>query len=147
MSEQPGMSSRLRRSVVASRPRVLWGRRIAFATAGVFFVSSLFPLAAGISKHTDAFPKWWGTLDVGIAFVLALLVLVMQAFARGKLDKQAEESSYRAHRILIHAIFVGFVVFALIGERVNWGSCLSGFAWRFWLLLYCLPSWFASLRC
>ena len=121
-----------------------WGRRVAWATAGLFFISSLFPVASGLSKHTESFPKWWGTLDVGVALLLALSVLVMQALGRARLDKRAEDASYRAYRVLIHAIFGGLVVFAVAGDQVNWSGCLSGLAWRFWLLLYCLPVWFAS---
>jgi len=32
------------------------------------------------------------------------------------------------------------------GDRRVWINCLSGFAWRAWLLLYCLPAWFTALR-
>ena len=34
------------------------------ATAVAFLVSCLFPLAAGLSKDTASFPRWWGAADV-----------------------------------------------------------------------------------
>jgi len=126
-------------------PRASWGRSIALATALVFFISSAFPVVAGLSKNTAAFPKWWGVLDVSIAFFLAILVLVVMALAQGKVNRQAVDASYRTYRILTHGIFAMLVVFFLAGDRVVWPNCLTGFAWRTWLLLYSLPAWFTAL--
>jgi hypothetical protein len=106
----------------------------------------MFPVIAGLSKNTAAFPKWWGVLDVGLAFLLAILALVVLAFADGKVDNRAADASYRAYRILIHGILAMIVVFFLFGDRITWINCLTGFAWRAWLLLYCLPSWRVTLR-
>jgi hypothetical protein len=122
------------------------GRPLAIATAVVFVVSAMFPLVAGLSRDTTAFPKWWGPLDVSIAFVLAFLALVILGLAQGKIDRQAEDASYHAYRILIHGIFAANVVFFLWGDRIVWSQCLTGFAWRAWLLLYVLPAWFSALR-
>jgi len=119
-----------------------WGRSLALATAVVFFISSAFPVVAGLSKNTAAFPKWWGVLDVGIAFFLATLVFAVMALAQGRVNRHAVEASYRAYRVLTHGIFVMLVVFFLAGDRVIWPNCLTGFAWRTWLLLYSLPAWF-----
>ena len=116
-------------------PRGLSGRPLALAAAVVFCISSAFPVIAGLSKNTASFPKWWGMLDVGIAVVLAVLAIVILAIANGKVNKQAEDSSYRAYRILIHGILAISVVFFLAGDRVTWSNCLTGFAWRAWLLL------------
>jgi len=113
--------------------------------AAVFCLSSIFPVIAGLSKDTAAFPKWWGALDVGIAFVLAILAFVIVGFAQGKVNKQAEEASYRSYRILTHGILAMIVVFFLFGDRIIWVNCLTGFAWRAWLLSYSLPSWFTVL--
>jgi hypothetical protein len=123
-------------------PRGPWSRSLALATAVVFFISSVFPVVAGLSKNTAAFPKWWGTLDVGIAFFLASLVFAVMALGQGRVNRQAADASYRAYRVLIHGIFVMLVVFFLAGDRVVWPNCLTGFAWRTWLLLYSLPAWF-----
>jgi uncharacterized protein YhhL (DUF1145 family) len=109
----------------------------------VFFVSSVFPLVAGFVRDTESWPKWWGALDVLTGLVLAILALAVMALAQGKVDKRAEDATYRAYRILIHGIFALLVVFFLFGDRIVWSNCLTGFAWRFWLLLYGLPAWCA----
>jgi uncharacterized membrane protein len=101
---------------------------------------------AGLSKNTASFPKWWGMLDVGIAFVLAIVGYALIAITQGKVNKQATDASYRTYGFLTHGLLVMIVVFFLFGDRINWINCLTGFAWRTWLLLYCLPAWFAVLR-
>ena len=75
-----------------------------------------------------------------------MLALVVMALAQGHVDKNAEDASYRAYRILTHSIFAMIVVFFLFGDRIVWINCLTGFAWRSWLLLYCLPAWFTAFR-
>jgi len=87
-----------------------------------------------------------GTLDVGLAFVLAALAFLVMGVAAGKVDRKINDVSYRTYRVLIYGIFVMIVVFFLFGDRIVWINCLSGFAWRAWLLLYCLPAWFTALR-
>jgi hypothetical protein len=110
--------------------RVLWGRRLAVTTAMVFCISSAFPTVAGFVRNTESWPRWWGVLDVIIAFLLAIFAFAVLVFANEKVNKQAEEASYRAYRILIHGIFAGLVVFFLLGDRIIWSQCLTGFAWR-----------------
>jgi hypothetical protein len=127
------------------RPPALWRRQLAVATAIVFLIPSAFPVTAGLSNNTVAFPEWWGILDVGIVFVLAILAFVIQALARGNMNKQAEDASYHVYRILTHGILAILVVFFLFGDRIVWLNCLPGFAWRTWLLLYSLPAWFTVL--
>jgi hypothetical protein len=126
--------------------RTRGSRPLAVGSAVLFFVSWVFPVIAGLSKNTASFPKWWGRLDVGLAFVLAILALVIMAMAGDKVDKQAEDTTYRAYRVLIHGILAMIVVFLLFGDRIVWMNCLPGFAWRTWLLLYALPAWLAMLR-
>jgi len=122
------------------------GRRLATVTAAVFFVSLVFPVAAGLSHDTATFPKWWGALDVSLAFVLAILALVILGLAQGKVNKQAEDMTYRAYRVLIHGVFAMLVAFFLLGSRIIWSNCLTGLAWRAWLLLYALPAWLTALE-
>ena len=123
------------------KPKQL-GRPLAIAAAVVFIISSVFPVVAGFVKDRGAWPKWWGVLDVSIAFVLAILALAILALAGGRMNKQVEDASYRAYRVLIHGIIAVLAVFFLLGDWIVWSNCLTGFAWRFWLLLYCLPAWF-----
>ena len=92
-----------------------WSRPLAVATAAIFCVSTAFPMVAGLSKNTGAFPKWWGIADVVLAFVLAAMVFAVMVAAHGKISKQADDDTYSAYRILIHGIFVILVVFFLAG--------------------------------
>ena len=133
-------------AVLRTRPVAPWGRPLAVATAVIFCISTVFPLVAGLSKDTGAFPKWWGIADVVLAFVLAAMVFAVMVAAHGKISREADEATYRAYRILTHGIFVMLVVFFLAGERITWISCLTGLGWRAWLLLYALPSWFTAVR-
>jgi hypothetical protein len=127
-------------------PNVLWGRRLALATATVFCISSVFPTVAAFVTDREAWPRWWGVVDVSIAFLLGILTLALLARAQGKVNQQEEQARYRAYRLLMHGIIVLLVVFFLAGDRIVWSNCLTGFAWRAWLLLYGLPAWFALVR-
>jgi len=122
--------------------RARWGRPLAVFVAVVFAVSSIFPVTAGLSKDAASFPKYWGTLDVGIAFLLAALAMVIMALAGSNFSKQVEDTTYRSYRVLLHGLIGMLVVFFLWGDRIVWKYCLVGLAWRAWLLLYGLPSWF-----
>ena len=145
-TEQTNPRTRPSPDPLASEAPAIWGRPLAVATAVVFFISSAFPVAAGLTKNTASFPRWWGALDVGLAFVLALLAIVVLALAQGHVTRQAEDASYRAYRVLLHGIFAMLVVFFLFGDRIVWVNCLTGFAWRAWLLLYSLPAWLTAFR-
>lgn len=123
-----------------------WNCPLAVATAALFCVSTAFPVVAGLSKNTGAFPKWWGIADVILAFVLAAMVFAVMVAAQGKISRQADDATYRAYRVLTHGILVILVVFFLAGERITWINCLTGFGWRAWLLLYALPSWFTLVK-
>ena len=128
---------------MTSAPR---GRPLAIVTAVVFVVSSIFPVVAGLSRNTDAFPRLWGILDVVIAFLLATLAIVIAAlFERGVTD-DLRLAAYRAYRASINVILALLVVFFLAGDRVTWVTCLPGFAWRGWLLFYAFPPWLAAFR-
>ena len=65
-----------------------WGRPLAITTAIVFCVSLAFPVVAGFVTNRDTWPKWWGVLDVSIAFILAMLALAVIGCARVKRTSQ-----------------------------------------------------------
>ena len=71
------------------------GRRLAVVGVILFVISSVFPVIAGVSKNTGAFAKWWGPMDVAVAFVLAILAFTIMALAQGKVDRQTERKTYR----------------------------------------------------
>jgi hypothetical protein len=54
--------------------QTVWVRPFAFAAAILFLLSWVFPVGADLAKDTSAFPKWWGTVDVAVALVLAIAV-------------------------------------------------------------------------
>src|SRR5215475_663861 len=83
-------------AVLGTRPVPRWSRPLAVATASIFCVSTAFPVVAGLSKNTGAFPKWWGIADVTVAFFLAAMALAVMAAAQGRISKQADEDTYRA---------------------------------------------------
>lgn len=111
--------------VPPARPLPPWSRPLAIATATMFFISIAFPVVAGLSKNTGAFPKWWGMADVVLAFVLAAMVFAVMVAAHNKVSRQADDATYRAYRTLIHGIFVMLVVFFLAGDRITWTNCLT----------------------
>jgi hypothetical protein len=121
-------------------------RSIALATAVLLIVSLTFPAVAAFVKDARAWPKWWGALDVTLAFILALLVIVVLATVRDRVNKEVEQITYKVYRVLIWGIFLLMAVFVVAGDRIIWTQCLTGFAWRYWLLLYALPWWIAASR-
>src|SRR5215475_2856979 len=95
-------------------------RSLALATAAVFLISSVFPVVGAFVKDTQSWPKWWGVLDVSTVFILVILVFILQALARKRINQQAAQATYRAYRILLHAIFLMLLIFFLAGERIKW---------------------------
>jgi hypothetical protein len=69
--------------------RLLWGRRLAVATAIVFSISALFPTVAAFVRDTEPGRNWWGVLDVSLAFFLAALAFAVLGLARGQVNKAA----------------------------------------------------------
>src|SRR5262245_51353945 len=121
-------------------------RRIALVAAVAFLISLAFPVAAGVARDTSSFPVWWGVVDVGLAFGLAVFAFALATGARGRVTPEIEHASYRVYRVVMHGILGILVVFLIAGDRIAWVRCLPGLAWRSWLLLYCLPDWLASAR-
>ena len=123
-----------------------WIRPAAFGALILFLLSWVFPVGAGLAKDTSAFPKWWGALDVALAFVLAIAAFGMPALVRGRVDKGAEEAAYGAYRILTHGIMAVGILIMLAGDRITWANCATGFLWRTWLGLYILPWSITAVR-
>ena len=81
-----------------------------------------------------------------VAFLLAVSAFGLQTLVRAKVDKQAEENTYRFDRTFTHVIIAVAMVVMLAGDRIVWLNCSTGFLWRTWLLLYILPWWLAAAR-
>lgn len=123
----------------APRPLPGYGRWLVAVTAGLFVVSTLFPIAASLMA-AERMPSWIGGLDVGLAFGVALLAFAISAVAQGHIDAQAQLASYRSYRLLANLILLLLIVFFLLGNQIRWNVLLPGLAWRAWLLVYTLPA-------
>jgi hypothetical protein len=121
-------------------------RPLAIATAIAFAISTAFPTAACLVADPAALPRVWGVLDVAVAAILAGLAITVAAMAEKRVDARAREATYRIYRVLLHGLLAGVVIFLTLGDRITWTSCLVGFAWRAWLLLYTLPAWLVAVR-
>jgi hypothetical protein len=124
----------------------LKGHRLAVATGIVFVVSLAFPVVAGLSQNTEVFPRFWGILDVVIAFILTALAIAVSALFDRAVTEEIRQATYRIYRVLMNVILILLVVFLLGGDHIKWNIFLPGLAWRAWLLFYALPAWFAAFR-
>jgi len=116
-------------------------RAIALTAAILFVLWWIFPVVAGLVRDPTSLPKWWGAVDVALAFVVAVGACVMPGLGHGNTDKQVEQNMYRIYRRSLHAILVVGVVVILAGGRITGANCATGFLWRTWLFLYILPWW------
>jgi len=121
-------------------------RAIALTAAILFVLSWIFPVGAGLVRNPTSLPRWWGTVDVTLAFVVAVGAFGIQALGHRNVDKQAERIAYRIYRSSLHAILLVGVLVMLAADRVKWANCATGFLWRTWLFLYILPWWLAAAR-
>jgi hypothetical protein len=83
-------------------------------------------------------------LELGSSF--ALLSMAVVGIAEDRVTAEVKDATYRAYRILLHGILALCALFFIAGDRISWTNCLAGFAWRGWLLRYCLPAWLAAFR-
>jgi len=79
-------------------------RAFALAAAILFALCWIFPVAAGLVRNPTILPRSWGTVDVALAFVVAVVTICVQVPGHGNVDKQAEQTTYRIYRNLMHAI-------------------------------------------
>jgi hypothetical protein len=122
------------------------GRELAITTAVAFFISLIFPVAAGLAQDTASLPGWWGIADVVFAAILAALAITVAARFERRKTPEIERRTYRVYRIVVNLILALLVIFLVGGDRVRWTIFLPGIAWRGWLFLYALPAWLTALR-
>jgi uncharacterized membrane protein YidH (DUF202 family) len=128
---------------LATSPR---GHSLALLTAATFFVSLIFPISAAFANDARVLPRWWGVLDVMVAFVLMTLSILTSVQFQRYVTLEIRESSYRAYRLLINVILVVLVMFFVVGDRITWTYFLPGIAWRTWLVFFAWPYWVAALQ-
>jgi hypothetical protein len=117
-------------------------RALLVGGAGLFIVSSSFPVAASVLR-LDPAPRWLGVADVVVAFALVVVGMVIVSKKPTNFDAHAVEIAFRAYRILANALLFLFALFLVIGDSIDWNILLPGLAWRAWLLVLVLPSWIA----
>ena len=120
-------------------------RAIALTIAILFVLSWVFPVVAGLVSSPISLPRWWGTVDVALAFMVALGAFGVQVLSQGNLNEEVERDAYQIYRVSQHATLFVAVLVMLGGDRIKWGSCATGFLWRTWLFLYILPWWLAAV--
>lgn len=119
-------------SLLTSRGLIVFGLLL-------FSLSTSFPIVASV-RDMEQVPLWVGGVDVALALLLAGLMVLIEWQARGHIDYEVQQDSYRIYRALSHLLLVVLIVFFFFGNEVKWGVLLPGLAWRAWLLLYTLPS-------
>jgi hypothetical protein len=116
---------------------------IIVVSAGLFVVSSLFPLAASL-LDVDRVPRWLGVSDVVIAAALVLLGMVIVSRKPSKFAAPVVATSFRTYRGLANSFLILLVLFFVSGDSIRWSILLPGLAWRGWLLTMVLPSWLSA---
>ena len=132
-------------SALTTEPRAVWGRPLAVAAAIVFFISLAFPVVAGSEKHrvlpqVVGHARCWLSLcpcDPGVRNYRA------HSGNRGPASRGRQLPNLSGYEQWNTR---ASVVVMLFGDRIIWLNCVTGFMWRTWLLVYCLPWWFTALR-
>ena len=107
-------------------------------TAGLFVVSSLFPIVAACLPPDP--PRWLGVADVTVAALLAAAALTL-AGRTGHATSDADlATGFRLVRFVAYGIPCLLVLFFLAGSRVNWQVLVIGLGWRAFLLVMVAPS-------
>lgn len=120
---------------------VAWigGRALVGLAAVLFIVSTTFPIVASVWPMGRV-SIWAGMVDVGLAFVLVLLAMWIEARGRGGVDDRTRRASHRGYRVVMSVPLVLLVTFFLAPHVFRWDVLLPGLAWRAWLLCYSLPA-------
>ncbi len=75
-------------------------RSLALATAALFVVSSIFPIAAGLTHDTSMYPSWWGITDVSLAFVLAIMAMAVQTTGQDRITSEVDAATTGALQLI-----------------------------------------------
>jgi hypothetical protein len=142
----PGGTCVYKRAFLCAHATMRGMKALAIIAAALVLVSFVFPAAAGLSKHPESFPVWWGPADVSLSLLVGVLAVIVLAMSRGQTDQYSEFASYRVYRVLIHGILIVCALVIYSGEWIVWPQCATGFLWRFWLLAYALPMWIMVVR-
>ena len=127
---------------IASWPLSLsrrWGRTLVRLGAGLFTLSTAFPVLASLVP-AGRLPGWVGYLDVVLAGLLVLIMILILAAAGNNIPSRVKQFCYEVYRGAASLPLLLLVVFFVLGDRIQWTVLLPGLAWRAWLVLYSLPA-------
>jgi len=111
---------------------------------GLFVVSTIFPVAAGV--YPSEAPRWLGIADVGVGGLLVTTTIALVMRTQDKVSDDDRLAAFRLSQSLISLIPVLLVLFFIARSRIKWDVLIVGLAWRAWLLLYSLPCMVAAHR-
>ena len=114
-------------------------RTLVLSWAALFVVSTAFPVAAGILNR-DAHPTWLGVSDVALASLVLLAGMAISFRKPGRFEGRSVVAAFQIYRGGANLFLVLFVMFFVVGDRIQWSILLPGLAWREWLLAWVLPS-------
>ena len=121
------------------------GRSLVTGGLGLFVVSVALPIIASLYP-AELLPQWVGIFDVGLALMLVVMGVLIDAATRAKVDNAVVQVGYRIYRNAAVLPLVLLVVFFLAGEAIKWNVLLPGLAWRTWLILYAVPALLVAWR-
>jgi hypothetical protein len=131
---------------VATRPRTRASARgFGWAVLIAFLLSLCFPIVAATLFGPEP-PRILGIADVVFAAVFAVGAITIVARPRGPVTDADRLHAHAWTERVLGVVPVLLAVFLVAGSRVNWTVLVIGLAWRFWLLLACLPYLIAALR-
>jgi hypothetical protein len=125
-------------------PSTLAAPHLSRLCAGLFLVSTLFPVVAGVYPSDP--PRWLGIADVGFAAVLLTAAISLAMQMQNRVSDGDRLEAFRLSQIVLSAIPILLALFFITGSRIKWDVLVIGLAWRAWLLLYTLPSLIAGYR-
>jgi hypothetical protein len=117
---------------------------MALMTAGMFAVSTTFPIVAGLTAPADV-PPWMGFADVAVAAGLCASAIAMNVTAGKARSPALFREAYGICQLLATVPLLLIVGFFAAGNRIAWTILLIGLGWRAWLFVYTLPALLAGL--
>jgi hypothetical protein len=114
-------------------------RLLLILTAGLYAISTALLLwASTLEVPLQAGQvTWQGLVDVGTAFLVVLLAMVLYTRARPLVSERAVRLSYGLVTGVVVAALVSMWLFA---GRLDFNVLLPGLAWRMFVLMQTLPA-------
>ena len=106
------------------------------------FIASFMLLWLAATRDYRTFPVWVGWLDVGLSLTLLITGVIIKERVKEHIQEHDISISYQIMQTLLVLLLL---VLWWFREHIDF-NYLTGVAWRFWLLMYCLPSLVRLIR-